>query len=190
MTAWKLTAAGEVTLRRISVLGTRKYQATDHDGIRATVISCTTLIEAHIDGAIKRLFASDVAMREPLTRILHQEVEDSIYRTWESRRKWLSSAFGINIAGDRAYQEFEAVIALRNALVHGDGRLTDLQISKVKDMFALAEKLTRVLGVQIDGRVAHLCPEVALKSAIVSKEFLLHFDAALLGTHPNFGLFP
>ncbi|WP_371795619.1 hypothetical protein [Streptomyces sp. NBC_01718] len=190
MSDWNLTAAGERALRRISVLGTQRYEDKDTGGIRTVVISCATLIEAHVDGVIKQLFASDPAMQQPLTKTLHEEVEDSIYRTWESRRKWLTSAFDISIAGDRPWQEFEAVVALRNALVHGDGRLTDLQISKPKDLFALTEKLTRVLGVKMDGREVHLPPEVALKSAIISKEYLLHFDAALLGAHPEFGITP
>nr|WP_146224133.1 hypothetical protein [Streptomyces sp. FT05W] len=135
---------------------------------------------------IKTLFALDPAMQHPLTTALHEEVEDSVYRSWESRRKWLVSAFNIRIAGDKPSQDFEAVVALRNALVHGDGRLTDLQTSKPKDLFALSEKLTRVLGVQMDGRVVHLSSGVALRSAAVSRDYLLHFDGALLGAHPDF----
>ncbi|MFI7140835.1 hypothetical protein ACIBQ5_24810 [Streptomyces massasporeus] len=129
---------------------------------------------------LKHLFDSDEAMSLPLGRKLHAEVEDSIYRSWESRRKWLSSAFGVNITGDKQTQDFNAVIDLRNCIVHGDGRLTDLQVAKHKDFFRIREQLPRVLGVGLNGRSVILTPETPLKSATVSRDFILHFDHAVL----------
>ncbi|MFE5089203.1 hypothetical protein ACFRCI_02120 [Streptomyces sp. NPDC056638] len=185
LTTWKLTENGESVLRRVSLLGSSPYVATDHDAIRAAVVSCATLVEAHVDKVIKSLFTADAAMSFPLARVLHAEVEDSIFRTWEARRKWLASAFGINISGDKAAQEFDAVVGLRNSIVHGDGRLTDLQVGSLKDLFRWKEQFTRVLSVQMSGRTIILTPEVAVKSAIISRDFVLHFDGVLIEAFPT-----
>ncbi|TPQ22625.1 hypothetical protein [Streptomyces sporangiiformans] len=184
MTTWQLTESGEGVLRRVSVLGTTPYAETDQDGIRAAVVSCATLVEAHVDKVIKSLFSADAAMSLSLTRVLHAEVEDSIFRTWESRRKWLATAFGINVSGDKASQDFDAVVDLRNSIVHGDGQLTDLQLSKIKDLFRLKEQYTRVLSAQVNGRFVTLSSEVAVRSATVSRDFVLHFDKVLLEKFP------
>ncbi|MEU8977616.1 hypothetical protein [Streptomyces sp. NPDC048309] len=184
MTTWQLTESGEGVLRRVSILGTRPYANTDQDGIRAAVVSCATLVEAHVDKVIKSLFSADAAMSFPLARVLHGEVEDSIFRTWEARRKWLSTAFDINVSGDKASQDFDAVIDLRNSIVHGDGQLTDLQLSKFKDLFRLKEQYARVLSAQVNGRLIALSSGVAVRSAIVSRDFVLHFDKVLLAKFP------
>lgn len=184
MTAWQLTESGEGALRRVSILGTTPYSDTDQDSIRAAVVSCATLVEAHVDRVIKSLFAADDAMSFPLARVLHAEVEDSIFRTWEARRKWLAAAFNINVSGEKASQDFDAVVDLRNSIVHGDGQLTDLQISKFKDLFRLKEQYARVLSAQVNGRFITLPSEVAVRSAIVSRDFVLHFDRVLLNKFP------
>lgn len=119
-----------------------------------------------------------------LARVLHAEVEDSIFRTWEARRKWLSSAFDINVSGERASQEFDAVIDLRNSIVHGDGQLTDLQLSKLKDFFRLRDQYVRVLSAQVSGRFITLSSDVAVRAATVSRDFVLHFDRVLLTKFP------
>jgi hypothetical protein len=183
--SWTLTESGETALRRIIPLGARFYDERDNDGIRAVVVSCATLVEAHVDTVLKCLFSSDEAMTLPLGKKLHAEVEDSIYRTWESRRKWLSSAFSVNITGDKQTQDFNAVIDLRNCLVHGDGRLTDLQVAKAKDFFRIKEQLPRVLKVKLNGRTVILTADVPMLSATVSRDFILHFDGAVLSAHPD-----
>ncbi|MGW9589486.1 hypothetical protein ACWHLZ_04115 [Streptomyces chartreusis] len=185
---WALTDSGENALRRIVPLGARPYNERDYDGIRSSVVSCATLVEAHVDKVLKHLFDSDEAMRLSLAKKLHAEVEDSIYRSWESRRKWLSSAFGVNITGDKQTQDFNAVIDLRNCIVHGDGRLTDLQVSKHRDFFRIREQLPRVLGVGLNGRAAILTPDTPHKSAAVSRDFILHFDQAVLNEFPNLSI--
>lgn len=184
MTTWQLTESGEGVLRRVSILGTTRYSDTDQDSIRAAVVSCATLVEAHVDKVIKSLFAADVAMSFALARVLHAEVEDSIFRTWEARRKWLSSAFDINVSGERVSQEFDAVIDLRNSIVHGDGQLTDLQLSKLKDFFRLRDQYVRVLSAQVSGRFITLSSDVAVRAATVSRDFVLHFDRVLLTKFP------
>lgn len=169
----------------MSILGTRPYANTDQEGIRAAVVSCATLVEAHVDKVIKSLFSADAAMSFPLARALHREVEDSIFRTWEARRKWLNAAFDINVSGDKASQDFDAVIDLRNSIVHGDCQLTDLQVSKFKDLFRLKEQYARILSAQVNGRKITLSSEVAVRSAIVSRDFVLHFDKVLLTKFPD-----
>ncbi|MFJ7414806.1 hypothetical protein ACIQWZ_28990 [Streptomyces sp. NPDC098077] len=120
-----------------------------------------------------------------LARVLHSEIEDSIYRTWEARRKWLSVAFGIRISGDAASQNFDAVVSLRNSIVHGDGRLTDMQVGKFKDLFRLKEQYTRVLSAKVNGRRVILSPLVAVKSATASRDFVLQFDKEILAKFPT-----
>ncbi|MEU0028785.1 hypothetical protein [Streptomyces sp. NPDC006335] len=141
-----------------------------------------------MDKVLKHLFDSDEAMTLPLAKKLHAEVEDSIYRSWESRRKWLSSAFGVNIAGDKQSQDFNAVIDLRNCIVHGDGRLTDLQVAKNKDFFRIREDLPRILGVGLNGRIVIITPDTPLKAATVSRDFILHFDRAVLNKFSNLSI--
>lgn len=171
-------------MRRIGILGASPYSDADQDGIRAAVVSCATLVEAHVDRVLKALFVADAAMSFGLTRVLHAEIEDSIYRTWEARRRWLATAFDVSVSGDRAAQEFDVVVALRNSIVHGDGRLTDLQVGKFKELFRLKDQYARVLSAKVIGRRVALSPLVAVKAAMVSRDFVLYFDKVLLGRFP------
>ena len=46
---------------------------------------------------------------------------------WANRIDWLARGFGIRVAGGHAWQRFETVVQARNALVHGDGQLSEKQ---------------------------------------------------------------
>lgn len=78
----------------------------------------------------------------------------------------------------------QTAIELRNAVVHGDMSLTDMQVEKLASMVQLKRRLWAVLGVECLGRRLVLGDRTASKAATVSVEFVRHFDSKVIRSHP------
>ncbi|PWW24880.1 hypothetical protein JD79_04071 [Geodermatophilus normandii] len=75
------------------------------------------------------------------------KVGDDLQRTWDSRANWLKEGFGLRVKDDPTYGDFNLVVEVRNAVVHGGGRLTDFQMSSIHKTVALRRDLDRRLDI-------------------------------------------
>ncbi len=173
-----LTESGERCLRRIAAFA----QTPMPEGQLATAV--TTAVEVHINRVLGRLIVLSNLQASPFAEAMIAELEDALIRTWESRMSWLARGFGIAVTGRQPYQRFDATIQLRNAIVHGDGQLTDLQQKSLAKLTALKRNLWTALSVQCIGLVP--VPTASTHAAIidVARVFVASFDAEALRIHP------
>ncbi|MEU2909378.1 hypothetical protein ACFYM3_18320 [Streptomyces massasporeus] len=182
LSAGPLTTSGEKTILEIASLISR---ATEHD-IGSNIVNFATLAEAHVDRALKKLIDLSGALENRVGHQFYKELHDSIYRSWDSRYKWISQAFDVSIAGAKFAQDFKLLIELRNAIVHGGGRLTAMQTAKIPQMMKLKDGMSRILHAEIHGHDIFLDQRAANAAAKVCREYIIQFDTAVISLHKSF----
>jgi hypothetical protein len=145
-----------------------------------------------LDLGLFRLKAGDLA--EPYVAVLSEMAiaaginsRDEIFKTWDSRLKWLDNGFAVTIAGDRPIQEYRTLVELRNAVVHGQGHLTEYQSRNFQKLLALKQGMSRLLGVQFHGHEVLLPPYIGHKVIQICRSAIVCLDTALLQAHPMIG---
>lgn len=154
------------------------------------IVALVTLAEAHIDRSIDELFAASRLLDLPLGAALFREVKDSIHRTWRSRYEWLSNGFGLKISGTLPAQEFDTLVELRNSIVHGNGRITDLQSSTTSKLVSLRASFRQSLGVECFGRRLVLDRGVENTASRIGCRYIAAFDATLISSFPTLDVEP
>lgn len=169
----ELTASGEKCLERVSelaLIGLPEPQL-------ATALA--TSVEVHVSRIVGRLIVLSSESSSKFGSALIDDVGDRFVRTWHDRMSWLNRGFDLQISGGKGYQDFDALVQLRNAVVHGDGRLTESQTRTLDSLLKLQDKMQRVLRVQTAGRLQYDSASAALMVNVV-REFVVVFDAAVL----------
>lgn len=184
MNATVTSTSGEMTILRIAALLTEAEQ-DDGDG-SGFVVSFVTLTEAHVDASLRYLFSASGVTENRLGKQLYTELQDSIYRTWDSRYKWLAQAFDIKVKGQRFEQDFSLLVELRNSIVHGGGYLTTPQAAKVPQMIAIRSGLQRCLGLESHGRKFLLDDKIIVPAARICRNYIRSFDEAIQLKFPSF----
>lgn len=149
------------------------------------IISCVTSVENHVNRLLKSLVAANSMPENPFMAALLLEIGDDIYRTWESRLRWMSQGFGVALAGHTEVQEYLFVVELRNALIHGDRKLTPTQIRSLPKLLALKRDMARVLGVVFNGIEIRLDKHVTVNSLELARRFVIYLDTSVLAVYPK-----
>ena len=178
-----LTVSGERCLAKLADVAL--LVSDDDISPEWAVVSCTRSVEDHANQLLASLIESSGVDAHPFGAALLSGGQDDFYRTWDSRLAWLRDGFQIVVAGDREVQEFMLLVELRNALIHGNGELTRAQASRLDKMLNLRRRLTKLLGVEFDGRHVILSSQVADKSIALARAVVLHLDSAVLKVHPG-----
>lgn len=174
----KLTASGEHCLARLSALTLLDLPVPQF------ATSAMTVIEIHVSRVLARLIVLSDLQATKLGAALVDEMRDDINRTWDTRMSWLSRGFGLAIAGEAEYQRLNNVTELRNAVVHGDGRLTDYQTASLTKVIALQKDLRRHLDVQAAGSIKY-GTKTALLVETAIRNFVVFFDGRVLADFPK-----
>jgi len=181
-----LTASGEAAVRRIAMLAADGSGRPPQD----LIVALVTLAEAHVDRCIDALFAASPVLDLPLGAALFREVKDSIHRTWRSRYEWLSTGFDVKVSGTRPAQDFDTLVELRNTIVHGNGRITDLQSSNANRLASLKAGFRQTLGIESLGRRVVLGPGVETTASRIGCRFITAFDEQLTTCFPALDVEP
>ncbi len=173
-----LTESGENCLRRIAALLGFPLP------VPQLVTSMVTTVEAHVGRVIARLIVLSDVQVDRFGAAMVAHLEDEFVRTWLARTQWLDKGFDVAVRGGTTYQQFNVVIELRNAVVHGDGQLTDLQTKNLNKMLILRKDLWNTLGVDCSG----MRPQYPAASRdhvldVVTK-FVVAFDKEILTKFP------
>lgn len=149
------------------------------------IVTCSTCVEAHFDRMINLLIETSQVEDNRLAKSLLAESYDDIFRSWDSRLRWLDKGFGVAVAGDRPVQDYRALVELRNAVVHGQGNLTALQQRNFSKLLVLKRRLTNLLDVHFAG------PKILLPTGIESniieicRSVTVCLDSAVLALYPG-----
>lgn len=144
-----------------------------------------TVVEAHVDRVIKGLVAASGLAEATFGSAILSRYGSDFTRTWPDRFYWLDRGFNVAATGETEGQDMQTAIELRNAIVHGDMSLTDLQVEKLAAMVQLKRRLWSVLDVECLGRRLVLSDRTAVKAATVCVKFVRYFDAKVILAHPT-----
>lgn len=165
----------EARLRQLAVLAAdRRLAPVDQGQVVQTVVAT---VEAFVDEVLRELIASSGYDSSAFGRAMLHELEDRIYQSWRERHGWLEKGFSISIASSAAAQDLLAVVELRNALVHGFGKLTDRQSRDVPTLIRLEHRLQRVLDVRVERRKVNLASSTGMRAIEAARVYILALDA-------------
>jgi hypothetical protein len=179
----KVTASGILCLEELVQITLLDSQAeVPPDWL---VITCATCVESHFDRVLRSLIAASGVRQNEFSNSLYEFLHDDIFKTWDSRLNWLKNGFSVTIAGDRTIQDFRTVIDLRNAIVHGQGHLTEMQQKNLQKLLDLKRNLTRLLNVQFSGDKVLIPPDIGLKVVRICRDAVIFLDNSVLQEYPN-----
>ena len=170
----KLTQEAESVLRSLSHLAANNPNASHF------IIASMPPVEVHVSDSL-RLLVKETRIGDNLFgQFALDELGDSLTINWPSRIKALSAGFGIELSGTREWQDFDTLIDLRNALIHGDGNLSEKQrVMKLTKILDLKRRWRRTLDAEWSARGVILGSQSVTLSLKVTFDFLTLFDKSL-----------
>lgn len=174
-----LTESGEATLRAITRL------RLSSDSTERVLILLATLVEVHVAKVLKVLVGINRAGRPRFESALVADVEENMYLSWPSMWKWLSVGFDIKVQGVGPAQAFESCIDIRNAIIHGNGRLTEMQSKNFTASISMRSEAVRRLGVHFVGNRVVVDAQTRELALLAARDFVLYFDSQVLGKYPK-----
>ena len=175
----RLTESGEQCLLRLGRLPSLRLPT----GQLITVIG--TVVEGHVSRILARLIVLSHVDSIQLGQALLDEQLDSMNDSWPKRNRWLKAGFDLDHAGYAPYQDFDLLVQARNAVVHGDGALTDRQRRDgTRKIIQLRNDLLAKLDITLRGQLRY-GPDSAERALRVAREFVVDFDARVIRKHPQ-----
>lgn len=167
-------AITETTLRSL-----HRIVATGIGNAESTIVTSASLAESLVDQFIDLLVAESNIGQTAFGRRLLSKSGDSFHRSWDDRNGWLKEGFGVAMAGTREGQRLKTVIAVRNAIIHGDGQLTTRQIKNASGAIELRRSVRDVLASDVQGRRLMLSDKSGNRAMTVVSEYVLSLDDAV-----------
>lgn len=178
-----VSGGAEQALRRLVALSVRA-DTTPTDS-RDIVISAVSITESYVDRVLRTLVDASGISQVPFALAMFDELRDVVTRSWDERFKWLRKGFGVALSGDAAQQDFQTLVELRNAIVHGEDRFTDRQTRGLPSLVQLERRVYRVLLVEASKDGFLFGPETSGRAVSVARTFVLAIDDAVRRAHPN-----
>lgn len=176
----RLTPSGERCVRRLDRLAALGLPPEQF------VTAVTTPVEAHVSRMIGYLILLSDIDRSALGRALIEAAEDAMTRNWTDRTDWLARGFEISVRDRTAWQRFDTVVQARNALVHGDGFLSDQQLAlTLTKLLTLKRRLGDELGVSWSGGRLAFDSSSARAAHDAARTFVADLDERILAKFPQ-----
>lgn len=175
----ELTESGERCLRRVLDLVRADLPAPHF------VTASLTSVEAHVSRMLARLIVLSDAQTITFANAMIAHLEEDFNKSWESRMKWLSDGFGLSFAGGSEYQDLKIVIEARNAVIHGEGQLTDRQTKSLTKLMQMRKRLFDVAEIDCRGVTLRFSPRSVARSQDAIVTFVTAFDAAVIMAAPE-----
>ncbi|MDR6438753.1 hypothetical protein J2790_003920 [Paenarthrobacter nicotinovorans] len=173
---YKLT---EDTIRSLNLIRTNW-----NNDVSGQIVAVASRVEALVDRFIDLLVSESQVDSTPLGRALLKENNGAFHQSWPARNAVLKNGFDVQLASMPMWADMDLVIDIRNAIVHGDGNLTDRQAKDIASLINMRKRVAKVLHSEIQGRVVRLSPESGSLSAEIGVKFVLAADAAVSSVRP------
>lgn len=170
---------GQVGADAELVVGVLSQISCTSDTRGAAIISAIATVEAHVDATVKLLTDMDRQTRSKLGNYLVDQYESDFSRNWKSRQSVLRDGFGVFVESERVAQDLKIVVDVRNALMHGDGKLTDLQSAKWRTVVTLRRDMARRLDIELQGRRLVIGEGSAKKACSILIEYVLQLERSI-----------
>lgn len=108
----------------------------------------------------------------PTAVVLWDDVESRYTQTWERRRSGWKKFHGLDLKASGAWDPLEGFVDARNAIAHGLGRLTRVQL---KNRGAVESRLLKA-GIALNGEEVVVGGEDVARCEAVIEDFILWLD--------------
>lgn len=176
----RISAEAEANLRRVAELAS--ISAHKPHELRQIVLGSAAVMEAYVD-SVNQIAANRVGFTHPrLGSALISEVQTDLSRNWSRRTHWFEKAMGVQLAGQKVYQDAMVLVDLRNAIAHGSGGLSSNQARGRNGGRRLLKTFNSVLdvGVSHNGELI-LSPQTASRAVGMTRDLILVLDAEFVG---------
>jgi hypothetical protein len=181
-----LTPSGDECLAELAE-AFRRTSRGDISGAQL-IISSVTIVEGHVGRSLEAMISQSDIQESRLGVAILSEVRDGIFVSWSSMLGWMRKGFGIGISGDRPVQDFLTLVEARNALVHGNGRLTTRQAKTIEQLVKLRSRLRVLLDVELTATRLMLQSTTAERASRICREFVYHLDLNVVAEYPQLRL--
>lgn len=166
----EITGPTELAVRRLSQLpATVSHTA----GIISSSVSIT---EVRIDEMIDSLIELHPHAQTDFGSYILDRMRSGFHQNWSNRIEVLRRGFAISPVSQTISQKFDQLVNLRNALAHGDGRLTALQTARPSAGIELRRSIERTFGIAVAGRELRLNHGAGAVAVTVACDYLLAMD--------------
>ena len=162
----------ELTLRAIDA----EFAQIAERPLEYFIVRTATLVEAHVDRLLDIHTANAWAPATAIEDYAAGELRTQMHQSWPSRKTWLKQAFAISFAGTAEDNQFSLLVELRNALVHGAGRITDLQSKALPSRLSLEKALISTFKINIVDGAVRATPESSATVLRVARSYLIRLD--------------
>ena len=166
----KVSFATELSVLRIRNAGVSALTSRD------LVLTVVPEVEARIDEMLRELVRSSPFASTPVGSFLIKDKLDSYLQTWSERERILTNIFGFNVSGSTVGQNFQLLLEVRNALMHGNGSLTLQQSKKFGSLLDLKKRLSKELSIEVQGKVLLLDDLDRNKLCTAASSYLVEAD--------------
>lgn len=108
------------------------------------------------------------------------KLKDVMQGTWDGRKEWLGSGFGVALGSLKAWPLLLALVDLRNAIVHGGGGLTARQSRTLKERLRVEAALRTHLYAEVHGSDLLLTTKTADSAISICRDFVTQLDPLLV----------
>lgn len=152
-----------------------------------SVVAATTEAESYTDRTLRLLVQNSTISGVRFGTALIEAIEEQFYRSWNDRLNWLSKGFGIDVSG-REVHCTRTLADLRNAIVHGGGKMTSRQRTPVDAQVGLERRFGDIFMVRVEAGLLYYGSETALKAIEVAREYVVYLDRATRAQFPELQL--
>lgn len=163
-------ARTELALTEISLIGVQ----ADLDA-RAAVLNVVPIVESYVDWNITSLVSSSRLRAHPLGEFLLADQAERMLDSWPTRTRVLKEAFSLSLKDLASWEQWDAVLELRNAYMHGNGCLTNRQASHVNKLAPMSKQLALV-DCTLSGRRVHTGSATAILAVRAASDFVDEVD--------------
>ncbi|MBF6133140.1 hypothetical protein IU501_09020 [Nocardia otitidiscaviarum] len=174
-----LSESGEQCVRIINRLRLLDLQ-TDQ-----LISSILPPVESHVDRMLAGLIELSKVANYPLVREMLNRLEKDLFENWDGKMEWLAKGFSVKVRGETEYQMLKHVIESRNAIIHGNGTLTERQRGNFNQLVTLKRNLTKHLLIELHGIRMEFSPASRARVFEIVIVFIDAFDSAILSSFPE-----
>ncbi|MGR0220874.1 hypothetical protein [Agromyces sp. ZXT2-6] len=142
------------------------------------VSNVTTIVEVYVDHVLDFLIDQDPATQYAFGAALVSAHRREMHDSWPHRHDWLAKGFGLAIGATPEGNRLLSLVDLRNALVHGNGVLTERQTLDWRSL-AKIRSMEQVVKCRTNGRRVFVDETTVTTSVQIGRNYILTLDALL-----------
>ncbi|WP_101556975.1 MULTISPECIES: hypothetical protein [Brevibacterium] len=143
---------------------------------RAVILAVISEVESSVDFILQEEIEESATGVSMISDYFVRKKLPDYFMTWSGRKELLRDLFRFNGFSNSVGQEFMLIVEIRNALVHGNGSLTELQCKDLKRMLNLKTGLSSKFSIGFSGRRLVLDSRICSEVCEACAKFLIEVD--------------